>query len=130
MWRQEEVFSVGLVGQSDCGGKPQDKNLKRKGGPGNQAEIRIRSGSCRFLRTTAMMTVSELLVTSRSVTGFQRTQILFVCAGNSAMFLVVREAERFPDVSPRTWPPNWEVHVSVFSSLLPGKGGWSLASQS
>lgn len=53
------------------------------------------------------MKVSELLVTSRSVTGFQRTQVLSVCAGNSAMFLVVREAERFPDVSPRTWPPDW-----------------------
>ena len=54
-----------------------------------------------------MMKVSELLVISRSVTGFQRTQVLSVCAGNSAMFLVVREAERFPDVSPRTWPPDW-----------------------
>lgn len=121
MWRQEEAFLVGLVGQSDCGGKPQDKNLKRKGGPGNQAEIRIRSGSCRFLRATAMMTVSELLVTSRSVTGFQRTQILFVCAGNSAMFLVVREAERFPDVSPRTWPPNWEVHGITVKKVMCSK---------
>lgn len=39
-----------------------------------------------------MMKVSELLVTSRCVTDPQRTHILFVCAGNRAMFLVVREA--------------------------------------
>ena len=37
------------------------------------------------------------------------------------MFLVVREAERFPDVSPRTWPPNWEVHGITVKKVMCSK---------
>ena len=45
----------------------------------------------------------------------------YLSAGNSVMFLVVREAERFPDVSPRTWPLDWEVHGTTVKKVMYSK---------
>lgn len=77
-----------MVRQSDSGRKLQDKNLKIPF-PGNQAEICIlvEPGNYRFLsKDNTTMKGSELLVTSRSITGPQGTQILLSVLGIELCF--------------------------------------------
>lgn len=91
---------VGLVGQSDCGARLQDKNLERK--VGAQAawlrDVYLLNLATvgPWARTAAMIKVSELWVASRSGTGPQRTQILFACAENRTVFLEAAKARGFP----------------------------------